>query len=40
MYPYTEQYIRYLAQLGIEEGSTFYYCDYYLFPGEEAGAYR
>ena len=41
MYPYTEQYIRYLAQLGIEEGSTFYYCDYYLYPeAEEAGAYR
>ncbi len=40
MYPYTEQYIQYLADIGIERGSTFYYCDYFLYDGEELGLFR
>lgn len=38
-YPYTEQYIRYLASLGIERGTTFYYYDDYVFDIEAEGVY-
>ena len=38
-YPYTDQYIRYLASLGIERGTTFYYYDDYVFDIEAEGVY-
>ena len=37
--PYTEQYMQYMADLGIERGTTFYYYDGYVFPEEEFGVY-
>ncbi len=39
LFPYTEQYVQYLADMGVDRGSTYYYYDGYLFDCEADGAY-
>ncbi len=39
-YPYTERYMRSLASLGAEQGTTFYWYEYDITEWEDDGAYR